>query len=164
MGARGRLIWLLPAALASTIAHAQTFNCQVPIPTLKDRMIQESISRYPGNCPCPYNRDAHGHRCGKRSAWNRAGGYVPLCFAEDISADMVRVRRGAQAPREKANHVATHNANVLSHLCKSLCIAICGPVASVMHSDVAHSLLPHSNIKEPAVTSRQRAFDEATGK
>lgn len=68
----------------------QTFNCQMPIPTLKDEMIRESIARYPGNCPCPYNRDARGHNCGKRSAWNRGGGYEPLCFPEDISADMTR--------------------------------------------------------------------------
>jgi hypothetical protein len=78
---------VLPAQVP---AFGQTFNCQVPVPTLKDQMIQESIARYPGNCPCPYNRDARGHRCGKRSAWNRAGGYAPLCFPEDVSADMVR--------------------------------------------------------------------------
>jgi hypothetical protein len=77
-------------SIFAPIAEAQTFNCQIPVPTLKDRLIQESISRYPGNCPCPFNRDARGHRCGKRSAWNRAGGYSPLCFAEDVTPDMVR--------------------------------------------------------------------------
>jgi hypothetical protein len=68
----------------------QTFNCQIPVPTLKEQMIQESVAKYPGNCPCPYHRDAKGRRCGKRSAWDRAGGYAPLCFPEDVSADMVR--------------------------------------------------------------------------
>jgi hypothetical protein len=84
--------WWLALALAAWLspASAQTFNCQVPVPTLKDQMIQESITRYPGNCPCPYHRDARGRRCGKRSACDRAGGYTPLCFPEDISADMVR--------------------------------------------------------------------------
>ena len=53
-------------------------------------MISESIARYPGNCPCPYNRDARGRRCGKRSAWDRQGGYSPLCFPADITPDMVR--------------------------------------------------------------------------
>lgn len=66
------------------------FNCTTPIPTLKEQMIQESISRYPGSCPCPYNRDRAGRRCGGRSAWNRAGGYSPLCFPEDIGPDQVR--------------------------------------------------------------------------
>lgn len=31
-------------------------------------IIQQSLAAYPGNCPCPYNRDAAGRRCGKRSA------------------------------------------------------------------------------------------------
>lgn len=77
------LVWAVPA-------YAQTFNCQIPVPTLKDRMIAESIARTPGNCPCPYHRDAGGRRCGKRSAWDKPGGYSPLCFPEDISADMLR--------------------------------------------------------------------------
>lgn len=70
--------------------HTQTFNCDIPVPTLKDQMIGESITRYPGNCPCPYNRDARGRRCGKRSAWDRQNGYSPLCFPADITPDMVR--------------------------------------------------------------------------
>lgn len=84
--------WLALVVLAALIspASSQTFNCQIPVPTLKDQMIQESVAKYPGNCPCPYHRDARGRRCGKRSAWDRAGGYAPLCFPQDISADMVR--------------------------------------------------------------------------
>ena len=39
-------------------------------------MIKESIDGYPGNCPCPYNTARNGSRCGKRSAYNRAGGYL----------------------------------------------------------------------------------------
>jgi hypothetical protein len=92
MGAWAKIAIALATALSwgSSSTLAQTFNCQIPVPTLKEQLIQESIARYPGNCTCPYNRDARGHRCGKRSAWNRAGGYAPLCFPEDISADMVR--------------------------------------------------------------------------
>ena len=88
---RARSLWLAAALLLPPSAvSAQTFNCPIPVPTLKEQMIRESTARYPGNCPCPYNRDARGHRCGKRSAWNRVGGAAPLCFPEDISADMVR--------------------------------------------------------------------------
>jgi hypothetical protein len=56
-------------------------------------IIEESISSYPGNCPCPYNSARNSSRCGKRSAYNRAGGYSPLCFKEDVSKDMVQEYR-----------------------------------------------------------------------
>lgn len=79
----------LAVMLSSPIA-AQTFDCDIPIPTLKQQMIEESISRYPGPCPCPYFRDSRNYRCGGRSAWSKPGGYSPLCFPTDISADMVR--------------------------------------------------------------------------
>ncbi|PYC20240.1 hypothetical protein DMO17_18760 [Aquipseudomonas alcaligenes] len=52
-------------------------------------IIQESISRYPGNCPCPYNLAANGSRCGKRSAYSRQGGYGPICYAEDVDERMI---------------------------------------------------------------------------
>lgn len=56
---------------------------------IKKILIQDSISSYPGNCPCPYNTDRAGRRCGKRSAYNRAGGYAPLCFEDDITQEMI---------------------------------------------------------------------------
>ncbi|UVJ42960.1 hypothetical protein NVV94_20585 [Pseudomonas sp. LS1212] len=57
------------------------------------RLIEESISSYPGNCPCPYNAARNGSRCGKRSAYNRGGGYAPLCFKEDVDKEMVEEYR-----------------------------------------------------------------------
>ncbi|MEP2890067.1 SH3 domain-containing protein [Tateyamaria sp.] len=48
-------------------------------------LISQSISVYPGNCPCPYNRDRAGRRCGKRSAWSKPGGRSPLCYDSDIT-------------------------------------------------------------------------------
>ncbi len=57
---------------------------------IKALMIKESISSYSGNCPCPYNTDRAGRRCGKRSAWSKAGGYSPLCYDSDISDEMVK--------------------------------------------------------------------------
>lgn len=60
---------------------------------IAQRIIEESIASYPGNCPCPYNSARNGSRCGKRSAYNRAGGYSPLCFKEDVSKDMVQEYR-----------------------------------------------------------------------
>jgi hypothetical protein len=56
-------------------------------------LIEESIAAYDGNCPCPYNRARNGSRCGKRSAYSREGGAAPLCFAADVSAEMVQAYR-----------------------------------------------------------------------
>ena len=57
---------------------------------IKQKIIQESIDRYTGNCACPYNTASNGSRCGKRSAYNRAGGDAPLCFPGDVTQDMIR--------------------------------------------------------------------------
>ena len=54
------------------------------VEAIKQKIIQQSIESYPGNCPCPYNTARNGSRCGKRSAYNRAGGYAPLCYPEDV--------------------------------------------------------------------------------
>lgn len=52
---------------------------------LKEQIIKESIARYSGNCPCPYNLAKNGSRCGKRSAYSKPGGYSLKCYVEDIS-------------------------------------------------------------------------------
>jgi len=69
-------------------AEAKQSNQNVEV--IKQKIIKESIESYPGNCPCPYNTASNGSRCGKRSAYNRAGGYAPLCYPEDVSDRMVR--------------------------------------------------------------------------
>lgn len=58
-------------------------------------IIYQSISSYPGNCPCPYNRASNGSKCGKRSAYSRGGGYNPICYEKDVTQQMIRdFRRG----------------------------------------------------------------------
>lgn len=57
---------------------------------VKEKMIKESISRYSGNCPCPYNTTKNGSRCGGRSAYSKPGGYAPLCYKIDIDNEMVK--------------------------------------------------------------------------
>lgn len=52
-------------------------------------LISRSRARYSGSCPCPYNSDRAGRRCGGRSAYSRAGGASPLCYSRDISQDMI---------------------------------------------------------------------------
>lgn len=60
---------------------------------IKQKIIQQSISSYPGNCPCPEFTDRAGRRCGARSAWSRAGGYAPKCYPSDVSDAEVREYR-----------------------------------------------------------------------
>lgn len=81
---------LLSLGLIFVVAHAdakQTANSDAQI---KQKIIQQSIANYPGNCPCPYNTAKNGSRCGKRSAYNRAGGYAPICYPEDVTEKMIR--------------------------------------------------------------------------
>ena len=70
----------------------------VAAPTVSDttiiaRIIAESIASYPGSCPCPYNTDRGGRRCGKRSAYSKPGGYAPVCFKQDVSRAMIEAFR-----------------------------------------------------------------------
>ena len=64
-------------------------------------MIGESLASYPGNCPCPYNTDRAGRRCGGRSAYSRPGGRSPLCYPTDITDEQVkRMREQYRPPRD----------------------------------------------------------------
>jgi len=56
---------------------------------IRRTLIAQSIAKYPGNCPCPYNTTASGRRCGGNSAYSRRGGYSPLCYENDISDQTV---------------------------------------------------------------------------
>ncbi|MFC2994957.1 hypothetical protein ACFODO_06680 [Acinetobacter sichuanensis] len=60
------------------------------VDAIKQKIIQQSIEAYSGNCPCPYNTASNGSRCGKRSAYHRAGGYAPLCYPEDVTTKMIQ--------------------------------------------------------------------------
>lgn len=82
-----------PATSSDTLS--ETAPVAPSIPQISDsvvaqRIIAESIAMYPGSCACPYNTDRGGRRCGKRSAYNRGGGYAPICFVGDVSADMIQ--------------------------------------------------------------------------
>ncbi|WP_240548819.1 hypothetical protein [Cobetia sp. 4B] len=56
---------------------------------IKQQIIRQSIARYSGNCPCPYNSASNGSRCGKRSAYSRPGGASPTCYPGDVSVNMI---------------------------------------------------------------------------
>jgi hypothetical protein len=66
---------------------------------IRKALIAESIAGYDRNCPCPYSRGRNGSVCGKRSAYSRPGGEAPLCFAADVSAEMVQAYRD-EHPKE----------------------------------------------------------------
>jgi hypothetical protein len=53
---------------------------------VRRKIIEASIAAYAGSCPCPYNTDRAGRRCGARSAHSRPGGESPKCFPSDVSA------------------------------------------------------------------------------
>lgn len=84
---------LMLAALGCLLCTASL--AKAPLATLSDQqiaeqLIQQSIRRYPGNCPCPYNSTANGRACGKRSAYSRPGGQAPLCYVEDVTPAMIQ--------------------------------------------------------------------------
>ncbi|HYG26021.1 MAG TPA: hypothetical protein VD906_03870 [Caulobacteraceae bacterium] len=79
---------LTPASSALAQSDAQ----------IRQKIIKESIASYPGNCPCPYNSASNGSSCGRRSAYSRGGGYAPVCYASDVTPEMIReykARRGS---------------------------------------------------------------------
>jgi hypothetical protein len=56
---------------------------------IKQALVSESLASYGGSCPCPYNIDRAGRRCGARSAYSRPGGASPLCYERDVTQKMV---------------------------------------------------------------------------
>lgn len=77
--------------IAQTANGAAETNDQI-----RQKIIQQSIAAYPGNCPCPYNVARNGSRCGGRSAYSRPGGRSPLCFPTDVTDAMVQEYRKKQ--------------------------------------------------------------------
>lgn len=60
---------------------------------VKQRIIDDSISAYPGSCACPFNSARNGSSCGRRSAWSRAGGYSPVCYKREVTKEMLNTWR-----------------------------------------------------------------------
>lgn len=81
-------VFLLALALCA-IANAQSKKPAKTDAEIRQTIISASIAAYLGNCPCPYNTDRAGRRCGRRSAYNRPGGAAPLCYPDDVTQTMV---------------------------------------------------------------------------
>jgi hypothetical protein len=77
---------LLVVILAAATANADAATDA----QIRQAIIRQSLSSYPGNCPCPYNTDRIGRSCGRRSAYSRPGGYAPICYESDVTPQMIR--------------------------------------------------------------------------
>lgn len=86
---------LLSSALGLLVLVAAPTFARDSDAQIKQSLIRESIASYPGSCPCPYNSARNGSSCGGRSAWSRAGGYAPKCFAKDVTAADVKAYRAS---------------------------------------------------------------------
>ena len=80
-------------AFALLVLTVPAFARSMTDAEIRQALIQESLASYPGNCPCPYNTDRRGHRCGGRSAYSRPGGYAPMCYAKDVGEEAVKAYR-----------------------------------------------------------------------
>lgn len=75
------------------LALAHLADANPSVSEIRQILIKRSIAAYPGNCPCPYNVDRTGRRCGARSAYSKPGGRSPLCFPQDVTDEMVEEYR-----------------------------------------------------------------------
>ena len=78
------LVFALIAAWGQQSKKAEKTDAEI-----MQEIIKESISSYRGSCPCPYNVDRAGRRCGARSAYSRPGGASPVCYDKDVTQKMV---------------------------------------------------------------------------
>ena len=76
-------------ALALGISWGQAKKVTKTDDEMKQAIINESIASYRGSCPCPYNTDRAGRRCGARSAYSSPGGASPICYTKDVTQKMV---------------------------------------------------------------------------
>lgn len=77
-----------------TIAAANAEpKAELSDPQVRKVLVTESREAYSGNCPCPYDTDRAGRRCGKRSAYSRPGGAAPLCYDHDVTKEMIEAYR-----------------------------------------------------------------------
>ncbi len=76
--------------------------CNESNSNIKQKIIKFSLSSYRGNCPCPYNTDRAGRRCGGRSAYSRPGGASPICYESDVTDKMVENYRKSHPTKQSS--------------------------------------------------------------
>ena len=83
------IVFAIVSVLAFGSAWAQTKKQSKTDAEVRQEIIAASIAAYRGSCPCPYNVDRAGRRCGARSAYSRPGGAMPMCYEKDVTQKMV---------------------------------------------------------------------------
>ena len=51
---------------------------------IKQLIMAQSISKYTGECPCPFSIDSKGLRCGKRSEYQRSSKDNLYCYPKKM--------------------------------------------------------------------------------
>ena len=77
----------------------KTQRVEIPDLEIARLLVRNSLASYPGNCPCPWNKDRAGRKCGARSAYSKPGGRSPLCSEADVTPEMIAAYRATLASR-----------------------------------------------------------------
>lgn len=83
----------MAAAMVLAIGTASAQQPRASDAEIRQAIIDDSIARTPGNCPCPFNSASNGSRCGGRSSYSRGGGNAPVCYADDVTPAMIKAYR-----------------------------------------------------------------------
>jgi hypothetical protein len=73
------------AVLAAALLVAAPALAQRDDEEIRRILIQDSLARFSGYCPCPYSYD-RGQQCADKSAYSRRTAYPPdlYCYPNDI--------------------------------------------------------------------------------
>lgn len=104
--------FLLVAVFIASMVFAINNTHPLTDSEIKNLIIKESISKYHGNCPCPYNRASNGTRCGKRSAYSKSGGYSTMCYESDITEEIINNYKAKIAINTMAKDISTDGENI----------------------------------------------------
>jgi hypothetical protein len=76
---------------ADTLSPSLAQRASMSGATIAATIVRMCLDQYHSHapCACPYDVDRGGHSCGRRSAYDRPGGYSPVCFARDVTPGMI---------------------------------------------------------------------------
>ncbi len=61
---------------------------------VRRRIVEDSIARYGGDCPCPYSYAWNGKQCANDSAYMKRTADAPYCYSQDVPpSEVYRYRR-----------------------------------------------------------------------